>query len=143
MLRSTACGMPRFSMTNDRPSSSTRRSSLPKCARTCPAVTTVPSSINAPGLCVGKGVRSLAYHVDIPGISEKPISSFPRNFLDDTKPHEMVQRTGDSWNGELQGFGSRPNANVRARLHEFMEAQRGGSRPPKFLDLVFVFGKQL
>ncbi len=68
---------------------------------------------------------------------------FSRDFFDNTKPHEMVQRTGDSWNGELQGFGGCPNANVRARLHEFMEAQRRGSSPPQFLYLVFVFRKQL
>src|ERR1700690_3929925 len=94
-------------------------------------------------LCGGKRFCSFAHHVDVPGIGKEAISLFPRDFFDNTKPHEMVQRTGDSWNGEFQGFGGSPNANVWARLHEFMEAQRRGSSPPKFLYLVLVFGKQL
>src|SRR5882762_8396374 len=48
MLSSTARGLPRFSMTRDRPSSSTRRRSLPKFARASKAVTTIPSFINSP-----------------------------------------------------------------------------------------------
>src|SRR5712692_2913903 len=48
MLSSTARGLPRFSMTRDRPSSSTRRRSLPKFARASRALTTIPSFINSP-----------------------------------------------------------------------------------------------
>src|SRR6267143_900601 len=48
MLSSTARGLPRFYMTRDRPSSSTRRRSLPKFARASKAVTTIPSFINSP-----------------------------------------------------------------------------------------------
>src|SRR5579862_746932 len=43
MLNSTAFGVPRFSMTRDRRSSATRRSSLPKLARACNADTTILS----------------------------------------------------------------------------------------------------
>src|SRR6516225_7635491 len=48
MLSSTARGLPRFSLTKDRPSSSTRRRSLPKFVRASSAVTTIPSFINYP-----------------------------------------------------------------------------------------------
>src|ERR1700691_1218830 len=48
MLSNTARGLPRFSITSDRPSSSTRRRSLPKLARASSAVTPIPSFINSP-----------------------------------------------------------------------------------------------
>ena len=55
----------------------------------------------------------------------------------------MVQRTGNGWDGKLQGFSCRSNANVGVGLHEFMKPQRGGSSPSQFLYFVFVFRKQL
>src|ERR1035438_3578302 len=52
MLRSTALGVPRFSMTRERRSSSTRRKSLPKLVRACRAETTILSVL--PFLSIGK-----------------------------------------------------------------------------------------
>src|SRR5216683_7285731 len=48
MLSKTARGLPRFSMTSDLPSSSTRRRSLPKLVRASKAVTTMLLLINSP-----------------------------------------------------------------------------------------------
>src|SRR6266851_10498898 len=46
MLSSTALGVPRFSMTSDRRSSSTRRNSLPKLVRARSAETTIVSFLS-------------------------------------------------------------------------------------------------
>src|SRR5580658_5074322 len=57
MLTNTARGLPRFSITSDRPSSSPRRRSLPKLARASIAVTTIPSFITLQFNCLNCTVR--------------------------------------------------------------------------------------
>src|ERR1700687_4731435 len=58
MLSSTALGVPRFSITRDRRSSSTRRKSLPKCARARKAETTI-----VPFLPVVGGAINSPFHL--------------------------------------------------------------------------------
>src|SRR5215469_10564587 len=52
MLSSTAFGFPRFSMTSERRSSSTRRSSLPKLVRAWRAETTIEPFLSVLGLAI-------------------------------------------------------------------------------------------
>ena len=90
----------------------------------------------------GKRICSLAHYVDIQGISEKPISPFPRDLFDDAQPYEMIQRVCDRWNSQLEGFRRRSNADERVLLHEFLDAQRGRSAPPHLLYIFPIFGEE-
>src|SRR5229473_8043583 len=66
MLSSTALGVPRFSTTSERPSSSTRRSSLPKFARALMILTMQLGDGSSENRCegrAGRGAKRLSWRL--------------------------------------------------------------------------------
>src|SRR5260370_886043 len=97
MLSSTALGVPRFSMTSDRRSSSTRRNSLPKLARARSAETTMVSFLSVRSMGNNSSVHVLNSTVEC--------ASVKLGFADWARPRRGAVR-GRIWGRVAAGAGA-------------------------------------